>query len=113
MNGNELFSKASEAAYNYKSVYGKFPDKIGIHHSQLGLLRREAIFFPIMPQISIAEMEDIGNIEIERHRATFETVRGEDIHPDEVYLPIPGNPLKCVSGKSVAIMARDLLRAKR
>jgi hypothetical protein len=109
MNGTDLFNKASKAAYDYKSVYGKFPSKIGIHTHQLGLLPL-TIRFPLLPQINVfdeAAMEDIGSHIIEIHETTFEPVIGSDIHMDEVYLPIPGDIDKCVSGTFVARMAKE------
>lgn len=109
MNGTELMGKASKAAYDYKSVYGKFPDKIGIHTKQLGLLPF-VIRFPIMPELKIlpmAEMGTIGNHGIEIHETKFEPVMGIDIHLDEVYLPIPGDIDKCVSGRFVANLAKE------
>jgi len=63
-----------------------------------------------MPEFTIlpmTEIEDIGNLMIEIHEATFEPVIGSDIHIDEVYLPIPGDIDKCVSGTFVAKMAKE------
>jgi len=110
MNGTELFKKAEKAAYTYKSVYGTFPDKIGIHHRQLELLPLY-IRFPLLPQVNICsktEMEDIGSYMIEVHETKFEPVIGHDIHMDEVYFQMPGTRSnRTMSSELVAKMAKE------
>ncbi len=105
-----LFEKAAKAAYDYKAVYGRFPDKIGIHATQLASLPR-CIFFPILPPISslVNTSDDISlaSPTLDRHEAIFEPVVGWGIHQDEVYLPVPGSQSKCVSGEFVAKMAKE------
>lgn len=108
MNGTDLLAKASKAGYDYRAIYGAFPEKIGIHAQQLGLLPF-VIFFPEPPPIELFTIQqDVSKcIDIKRHETRFEPVMGEDIHPDEVYLPIPGSPYKCVSGEFVAKLAKE------
>jgi len=55
----------------------------------------------------MTEIEDIGSLMIEIHETTFEPVIGSDIHIDEVYLPIPGDIDKYVSGTFVANLAKE------
>jgi hypothetical protein len=108
MNATELLDKAIKAGYDYRAVYGKFPVRIGIHMTQLGLLPYHVVF-PDPPPIELARLTEpsCASIPIDHHETRIEPAVGMDIYPDEVYLPVPGNGDLCVSGAFVAKLAKE------
>ena len=110
MSDTKLLDKALKAGYDYRAVYGKFPDKIGIHVKQLGLLPFYLLFILDPPPIEIALLADepsLADMTIHRHEVRIEPVMGPDIYPDEVYFPAPGDESKCISSAFVAKLARE------
>lgn len=107
MNDSEFFNKAAKAGYDYRTVYGTFPDKIGIHHKRLSQFDHQYVIFPDPSPITLVNFDGTGGpITIRQHKATFEPVVGRDIEWDEVYLPIPGDSMNVTSSVIMAKMAR-------
>ena len=112
MNDTDLFAKASKAGYDYQKLYGKFPDKIGIHYKRMATFRPSIIFPKLnpIPVLSVVQrLEDVAleSLTISQHRALFEPCMGPDISWDEVYLPIPGGKNGIISGAMLAKMAKE------
>src|SRR5438270_13157063 len=108
MNDTQLLAKASKAAYDYQKLYGKFPDKIGVHF-QRSVTLPYFLYFPIMPRISCLSLETLEsaqNITIERHEVRIEPVLDVGIFWDDVFLLIPGGEQKAVNCEFVAKMAK-------
>ena len=96
MNEIAILAKAERACHDYKTVYGKFPEKIGV---------RSDYPFPLPPSIVIMELnpipvqwtvealsdESIPSASYTRHAIYLEPVAGPGIKADEVYLTIPAS----------------------
>lgn len=115
MTSAELLHKATKAAYDYKSVYGKFPNRIGIEASQIGLLP-PYILFPLLPEptsiFKMQELSEITSIAVDRHEMRCDPVYGKDIARDEVYFDVPGavkigQLSKVMNGALVAKLAKE------
>lgn len=113
MNDTELFAKASKAGYAYRALYGKFPDKIGVHYKRLGTFSRSIIFLEQDPISALAVVEQpdkaMERITIRQHQTMVEPVIGADIEWDEVYLSAPGWTQKVLTGKLLATMAKEFV----
>ena len=109
MNDTELFAKASKAGYDYRALYGKFPDKIGIHYKRLGTFRRFIIFLEQNPIPAVVEQLDkaMEGITVRQHQTMVEPVVGADIEWDEVYVSAPGWTQKVLPSKFLATMAKE------
>ena len=111
MDDIDLFAKASKAGYDYRELYGKFPDKIGIHYKRLSMLRRGSIIFPVMPPripvMAYADLDIPPDLTISMHYTRFEPVRGQGIIWDEVYLPVPESEQGVMPGERLARMAKE------
>src|SRR6266516_3499721 len=110
MNDSELYTKASQAARDYRTVHGVFPDKVGIHHKRLQSFPYRHIVFPEMTELPAVvfslEEPSLESMTFRRHMVMFEPVIGEAIEWNEVYLPIPGKETKVISGQDIARFAR-------
>lgn len=118
MNDTDLWDKAAKAGYDYRTVHGVFPDKIGIHYERLRQFGRQSIIFPeITPPEQVnwlaLEQADLESITIKQHYTRFDPVVGTKIKWDEVYLPVPDDPMKTISGEEIAAQARELERERR
>ena len=116
MNDTDLWDKAAKAGYDYRTVHGCFPDKIGIHYERLRQFHRDCIIFPEPPPIEVNWFKPEEEIPpyptLKQHHARFEPVVGEHIREDEVYVPVPG-AMNAISGEEIADQARELEREKR
>ena len=117
MNDTDLWNKAAKAGYDYRTVHGCFPDKIGIHFRRLRQFGRDRIIFPEPPPIEVncftPENVPVEGITINQHVARFEAVIGKNIQWDEVYVPIPDDARNVMSGEEIAAQARELERERR
>src|SRR6266567_5805781 len=110
MNDDELWNKAHKAGLDYYAVYGVFPEKIGIHHKCVSQLKRDHIIFVEMPTFSISSLlsDELQqeSISSRHHIAWFRPVVGPSIKLDEVYLPMPNDGLRVISGDDIARFAQ-------
>ncbi len=112
MTNSELLDRAAQAGYNYRKVYGSFPDKIGISLHRLYGLKQTCIFFPEPPPVEaclfLADSMDVP-LRTSIHRTPLEPVDGPDINADDVYLPVPELPdgqERLRSGEALSRMAK-------
>ena len=117
MNDTDLYNKAAKAGYDYRTVHGSFPEKIGIHYERLRQFHRDCIIFPEPTPLEVnwfkLEEEIPPYPTLKQHHARFEPVVGKSIQWDEVYLPVPGSEQETISGEEIASQARELEREKR
>ena len=118
MNDTDLWDKAAKAGYDYRTVHGCYPDKIGIHYERLRQFGRHQIIFPeITPpeQVNWLALEQASpeSITIRQHYTRFEPVIGEHTKRDEVYLPIPNDATGTISGEQLAYLAAEIEREER
>jgi hypothetical protein len=118
MDNEELYRKATQAAIEYKKVFGKYPSKIGIHAERIRSLTRRSIRFAVQPPPptlknmltedpfqSIASLPPRTATFVE---CPFEPIAGEDIKQDEIYMPHGMDEKVAISSKDIAIMARHI-----
>jgi hypothetical protein len=117
MNDIDLYNKAAKAGYDYRTVHGCFPEKIGIHYKRLCQFHRDCIIFleRTPPEVNwfVPEKADLEAITFKQHRTRFEPVIGEHIRWDEVYLPVPNDPMDVISGEQIAYLAHREERAEQ
>jgi hypothetical protein len=118
MTDSELFHKASQAGYDYRTVHGSFPDKIGIHYQRLQSFPYRHIIFPERTELPAAvffslESPPLESITFRQHMAMFEPVIGKSIEYDEVYLPIPGEERGVISATQLGYLAAEQEREEK
>ncbi len=111
MTDEELLDRAAQAGYNYRKVYGSFPDTIGIHWHRLRGMSQTCLMFPEPPPI--VSRWWLSDVSLDTpllsclHRMLLEPVDGPDINYDEIYVPVPELPdgyERVRSGESLARM---------
>ncbi len=107
----ELYSKAVQAGYNYRKVYGKFPERIGIHRLQMQQLDHFLIVFPVHPETKPTYIDgkpDFTNFRYSQHATYFDAIVGKDIEYDEVYVLVGDtSDQRVISGKTLATLAKE------
>lgn len=115
MTDDELMERAARSGYNYRRVYGVFPDTIGIHWQRLKRMTQTCIMFPDPPtvtsQLYLVTDMDASSVRSCIHRTALEPLKDrEDMDYDEVYVPVPELPdgqQRLRSGEALARMARS------
>lgn len=115
MDIQQLYARALCAGHAYYQIYGKYPEKIGVHPDDYTefVQNHPIVFFleemPITPHL-FTEQEDItlprpwNNI----HRTIVDPIAGRKIRSGEVYFPVPGNPLHARTSGDMIEMAQRL-----
>ena len=90
----ELLRKAEQACFDYKAVFGKFPERIGIRSDYPFPLPPSIVITELNPvplQLAVQELKDepVEYATYTRHAIWLEPIAGPGIKPDEVYLPLP------------------------
>lgn len=114
-----ILAKAQQACYDYKAVYGKFPEKVGVRSDYPFSLPPSIVIMelePIPVQWTVQELSDesIPSASYTRHAIYLEPVAGPGIKMDEVYVTIPSpDPFrihaKVMDGAFVAKLAREFV----
>ena len=82
MNDTDLYNKATKAGYDYRTVHGVFPEKIGIHYERLRQFHRDCIIFPEPTPLEVnwfaLEDEVPPYPTFKQHRTRFEPVIGKE-----------------------------------
>jgi len=102
MSNQELFMQAQQAAIDYLAVYGLYPDKIGIHHARFHFFPYTHLVIPIYAPLAGYSLLTSEIMPIRAHRVNFQAILGATLQEDEVYLPIPGNDARVISGEALA-----------
>ena len=113
MNDSKTIAQAEKAARDYKAVYGKFPEKIGISYQYP---------CPVPPSIILMELNPIPlNSVVQQldkpweyasytqHCIPLEPIVGLNVKWDEFYLPLPGSETRVIAATLVAKMAREFV----
>jgi hypothetical protein len=111
MSEDELYNKALRAGQNHYAIYGKYPEKIGIHWQRINRFYQKypCIVFlsPTrnVPMLVEPESLAIQTPTFEQHTTTIGVVQGHFISPDDVYLPTPDGHI--ISGAQLAQMTQE------
>jgi hypothetical protein len=102
----ELFNRATHAGYDYKKVFGVYPEKIGIAYDRMKHFLYTSVNFPEMEDATIASFSlvDENWPTVGFHTVPFVPILGDTIDPDEVYLPDPKMGDKAFSGLALCRM---------
>lgn len=99
----ELRDKAAKASLQYRTLYGSFPSKIGIHILRIEFLGwLNPLIFPDVTPFNY--LEDITAESIKNHEIKFVEVDGPYIDWNEVYLPAYQDEKHIISGEEISLL---------
>ena len=116
MTQNEnLRARAINAALAYYRVHGSYPKQLGIHHEQWPVFCRQygdriILFDMEQPPHLFTEQELIPGPSSGIRSAMIVPIAGARIVRDEIYVPVPGNPLNALTTGAIIKMAENLAR---